>query len=386
MPLITKGVNVRVYPTEEQKEQIEVNINCRRAVYNQYVAETKQAIDDGTPTTIKQRNDRLVPLKNEKPWLKEADSTALQQALRDFNTALKRHKDKPKKYGFPNFNSKKYSKWSYRTPYNNGAADVLDIHHIKLPKIGVVATKRLNLPKEYKLLSITIEKTRTLKYYAKLCIECEIESLPKTSKQAGFDLGLTDLLISSDGNKIKPPKFAREGSKELAKAQRKLSKMRIKLEKAGKDLSTCKNYQKQLKKVAKINEHIRNQRKDFNHKLSKWLVENYDLLAFEDLNVKNMIKNHKLAFAIADVSWSQLLRFIEYKCDWYGKTFVQVPRNFASSKICSECGCYHADIVNSLAVREWVCPDCRAHHDRDVNAAVNILMKALEILEALNAA
>lgn len=249
--IVTKGIKIRIYPTKEQSEQIDININCRRAVYNQFIAETKQSMDEGNPTTVKQRNDRLVPLKDEKPWLKEADSTALQQALRDFNTAIKRHKDNPKKYGFPNFKSKKYSKWSYRTPYNNGKADVLDIQHIKLPKIGVVATSKISLPKEYKLLSITIEKTRTLKYYAKLCIECEVENLPKTGKQGGFDLGLRDLLTSSDGDKIKPPKFAREGSKELAKAQRKLSKMRIKLEKAGRDLDTCKNYQKQLKKLQK---------------------------------------------------------------------------------------------------------------------------------------
>ncbi len=229
-------------------------------------------------------------------------------------------------------------------------------------------------------MSITIKKTKTSKYYAKLCIQCEIENLPKTSKQVGFDLGLTYLLISSNGDKIKPPTYARESSTELTKAQHKLSKMRIKLEKAGLDLDTCKNYQKQIRKVAKIQEHTANQRKDFNHKLSKYLVERYDLLAFEDLNIKSMLKNHKLAYSITDVSWSQLLSFIEYKCKWYDKIFIQVPRNFASSKICSKCGCYHADIVNSLAVREWTCPDCVTHHDRDINAATNVLTKALEIL------
>lgn len=382
---VTKGIKVRIYPTDKQREQINININCRRAVYNLMVEETKQAIKDGKPTSIKQRNDRLVPLKNENPWLKEADSMALQQAIRDFNEAMKRHRCKPSKFGFPNFKSKKNNTWSYRAPYNNGNANILDIQHIKLPKVGIVATKKINLPSEYKLLSITIEKTRTLKYYAKLCIQCKVESLPKTGKQGGFDLGLTDLLISSDGEKVKPPKYARKSSTNLIKSQRKLSKMRVKLEKAGKDLDECKNYQKQLKKVAKIHEHIKNQRRDFNHKLSKHLIETYDTLAFEDLNIKGMIKNHNLAYSIADVSWGQLLSFTEYKCEWYGKTFVKIPRFFASSKICSECGCYHADIVNSLSVREWTCPDCGTHHDRDINAAMNILMKAQEIL-ALNAA
>lgn len=155
--------------------------------------------------------------------------------------------------------------------------------------------------------------------------------------------------------------------------------MRTKLERANLNLEDCKNYQKQKRKVAKLYEHIANCAKDFNHKLSIELVRNYDVLAFENLNVEGMKKNHYMAYSISDVRWSQLLNFIQYKCQWYGKEFRQVDRFYASSKICSDCGTYHKDIVSSLKVREWTCPDCGTYHDRDVNAAKNILNQALSV-------
>lgn len=194
-----------------------------------------------------------------------------------------------------------------------------------------------------------------------------------------LDLGLIDLLIGSDGTRVERPKYAYAFKDKLAKEQRKLSKMRTKLERANLNLDECKNYQKQKRKVAKLHEHISNCAKDFNHKLSWKLVEEYYLIAMEDLNVEGMKKNHKLAYSISDVRWSQLLNFIQYKCRWYGKEFRQVGRFYASSKICSECGTYHKDIVTSLSVREWICPDCGTHHDRDVNAAKNILNQALSV-------
>lgn len=377
---ITKGIKVRIYPNIEQKLLIDKTMGCYRFVYNQTLAESNQSYKDtGHFTNVKNRTLRLVSLKEEFPWLKEVDASALQQAIRDINKAMDNHFKNPKHFGFPKFKIKKFSKQSYRTPYNGGKANIHDKQHIKLPKVGLVATKPMKLPKNYKLLSITIIKTKTSKYYVSLCIETEVNELSKTNKQNGFDLGLTDLLICANGTKIKPPKFNRNSSKELVKAQRKLSKMRIKLEKANIELSEAKNYQKQKRKIAKIYEHITNQRKDFNHKLSWQLVNEYDLLAFEDLNIKNMLKNHKLAYSISDVSWSQLLNFIQYKCLWYGKQFIQVPRFYASSKTCSVCGCYHKEIVNSLAVRDWICPDCGTYHDRDINAATNILNYALSM-------
>ena len=378
MTTIQKSVRVRLYSTKEQEVLINKTIGCCRFVHNQTLENCKQSYEQTQHFPSKnERITNLVPLKEENEFLKEVDSTALQQSVRDLNSSMDNFFKNRSHFGFPKFKSKHDLKQSYRTPYNGGKADVLDNKHIKLPKLGIVKTKRFNMPDEYRIFNITVERTNTGKYYASICIETDVQPLPKTGKQVGFDLGLIDLLIGSDGVRYERPKFAYANKDKLAKEQRKLSKMRTKLERVNANLDECKNYQKQKRKVAKLHKHIANSAKDFNHKLSRELVEEYDFLAFENLNVEGMKKNHSLAYSISDVRWSQLLNFIQYKCLWYGKEFRQVDRFYASSKICSECGAYHKDIVNSLSVREWICPDCGAHHDRDVNAAKNILSQAL---------
>lgn len=380
MAVIQKGIRVRLYPTEEQEILINKTIGCCRFVYNQALENCKQSYEQTQhfPSQSKCIKN-LVQLKETHGFLKEVDSTALQQSVRDFNSALDNFFKNRSYFGFPKFKSKHNSKQSYRTSYNDGRADVLNNKHLKLPKLGKVRTKRFDVPEVYKIFNITVEKTATGKYYASICIETEVQHLPKTGKQVGFDLGLIDLLIGSDGTRFERPKFAYAFKDKLAEEQKKLSKMRTKLERKNANLDECKNYQKQKHKVAKLHEHISNCAKDFNYKLSIELVRSYDLLAFEDLNIEGMKKNHYLAYSIADVRWSQLVNFIQYKCQWYGKEFRQVDRFYASSKICSCCGTYHKDIVNSLSVREWICPDCGVHHDRDVNAAKNILIKALSV-------
>lgn len=376
----SKSVKARLYPTGEQEVLIDKTIGCCRFVHNQTLADCKQLYEQTQHFPSKnERITNLVPLKEENDFLKEVDSAALQQSVRDLNYGLDNFFKNRSHFGFPKFKSKHDLKQSYRTPYNGGKADVLDNKHLKLPKVGKIRTKKFSMPDVYKIFNITVERTKTGKYYASICIETEVQPLPKTRKQIGFDLGLIDLLIGSDGTRYERPKFAYAFKDKLAQEQRKLSKMRTKLERVNANLDECKNYQKQKHKVAKLHEHISNCAKDFNHKLSIDLVRNYDFLAFEDLNVSGLIKNHKLAYSISDVRWSQLLNFIRYKCQWYGKEFKQVDRFYASSKICSKCGTYHKDIVNSLSVREWICPDCGTHHDRDVNAARNILIKALSV-------
>ena len=378
MTTIQKSVRVRLYSTKEQEVLINKTIGCCRFVHNQTLENCKQSYEQAQRFPSKnERITNLVSLKEECEFLKEVSAVALQQSVRDLNSSLDNFFKNRSHFGFPKFKSKHNQKQSYRTPYNGGKADVLDNKHIKLPKLGIVKTKRFNMPDEYRIFNITVERTNTGKYYASICIETDVQPLPKTGKQVGFDLGLIYLLIGSDGVRYERPKFAYANKDKLAKEQRKLSKMRTKLERVNANLDECKNYQKQKRKVAKLHEHIANSAKDFNHKLSRELVEEYDFLAFENLNVEGMKKNHSLAYSISDVRWSQLLNFIQYKCLWYGKEFRQVDRFYASSKICSECGAYHKDIVNSLSVREWICPDCGAHHDRDVNAAKNILSQAL---------
>ena len=380
MMAIQKGIRVRLYPTEEQEVLINKTLGCCRFVHNQTLSDCKQSYEQTQHFPSKNEHiTNLVPLKEENEFLKEVDSTALQQSVRDLNSSMDNFFKNRGHFGFPKFKSKHNLKQSYRTPYNGGNADVLDNKHIKLPKLGSVKTKRFDMPEVYKIFNITVERTNTGKYYASICIETEVLSLPKTEKQVGFDLGLIDLLIGSDGTRYERPKFDYLNKEKLAKEQRKLSKMRTKLERVNANLDECKNYQKQKRKVAKLHEHIANCAKDFNHKLSRKLVEEYDLIAMENLNVNGLIKNHSLAYSIADVRWSQLVNFIQYKCHWYEKKFVQVDRFYASSKICSCCGTYHKDIVNSLSVREWICPDCGTHHDRDINAAKNILIQALSV-------
>ena len=380
MTTVQKGIRVRLYPIEEQEVLIDKTIGCCRFVHNQTLSDLKQSYEQTQHFPSKnERITNLVPLKEENEFLKEVDSKAPQQSIRDLNSAMDNFFKNKSHFGFPKFKSKHNLKQSYRTPWDNGRADVLDSKHIKLPKLGSVKTKRFDMPAVYKIYNITVEKTVTNKYYASICIETEVQPLPKTGKQVGFDLGLKDLLIGSDGTRYARPKYAYAFKDKLAEEQKKLSKMRTKLERAKLNLDECKNYQKQKHKVAKLYEHITNCAKDFNHKLSIELVRNYDFIAMEDLNVSGLLKNHYMAYAIADVRWSQLVNFIKYKCLWYGKKFMQVDRFYASSKICSCCGTYHKDIVNSLSVRKWTCPDCGTHHDRDVNAAINILNKALSV-------
>lgn len=359
---------------------IDKTFGCVRFVYNQTLADCKQSYEQSK--SFPSRNSRiknLVLFKERHAFLKEVSAVALQQSVRDFNSALDTFFKNKNHFGFPKFKFKRWCKQSYRVPYNSSIATIVDNRHIKLPKLGKIKTKHFDISMSYKIFNITVEKTVTDKYYASICIETEVQPLLKTGQQIGFDLGLIDLLIGSDGTKVERPKFNYLDKDKLAKEQRKLSKMRTKLERAKLNLDDCKNYQKQKHRVAKLHEHIANKAKDFNHKLSRKLVEDYDFIAVENVNVNGLLKNHKLAYSISDVRWSQLLNFIRYKCLWYGKEFKQVDRLYASSKICSCCGTYHKDIVNSLSVREWICPDCGAYHDRDVNAAINILNKALSV-------
>lgn len=380
MTVVKKGIRVRLCPTKEQEILIDKTIGCCRFVYNQTLEDCKQSYEQSKCfPSQNERMKNLVPLKEKYEFLKDISAAALQQSVRDFNSALDNFFKNRSHFGFPKFKSKRSQTQSYRTPHNGGIADVLDNKHVKLPKLGIVKTKRFDMPKVYKIFNITVEKTNTNKYYASICIETEVQPLPKTGKQVGFDLGLIDLLIGSDETRFKRPKFGYLYKDKLAKEQHKLSKMRTKLERAKLNLDECTNYQKQKRKTAKLCEHVSNCAKDFNHKLSRKLVEEYDLIAMENLSVSGLVKNHKLAYSIADVRWSQLTDFIQYKCNWYGKEFKQVDRFYASSKICSCCGAYHKDIVNSLSVREWTCPDCGTHHDRDINAARNILIQALSV-------
>lgn len=311
--------------------------------------------------------------KEKFPWLKDVDSLALANAQLNLNKAYKSFFQSG--FGFPHFKSKKDDQ-SYKTNNQNGTIALLD-GKVKLPKIGWVKVKVHRQPKGL-LKSATISKTATGKYFISILCEEEIIPLPKVDSNLGIDLGLENFAILSNGDRIENPRFLASLSKKLVKEQKILSRRARLAKKRGIKLSESSNYQKQKIKVARIYEKISNQRKDFLNKLSTHLIKNHDVICIEDLAVKTLMETSNLARAISDVSWSEFVRQLNYKADWYGKTIITVSRWYPSSQLCSDCGFNSGK--KPLSVRDWTCEICGTHHDRDINASLNILKEGLRLV------
>lgn len=371
-----RGFKYRIYPNESQRDQIARTLGSCRFVYNRALDVKKTAYSETGKSIATNDLIKMIPAWKRDPetsWLAQVDSMALQQSIRDLDRAYKnffRRVREGGKPGFPKFKSRRHARQSYRT---NGGK-VLDRNHIALPKLGTVRAK-VSRPLQGRFMSITVSLDAAGRYFATfLCTDVPAKNTTATDREVGIDLGVETLATLSDGTKIENPRGLERYERKLAREQRRLSRRKG----ARKGEKQSRRYLKQRKRVARIHAKIADARTDALHKVTTMLADENQVLCMEDLNAKGMVRNHHLAKAVSDASFGEFARLLEYKCAERGRSLVKIGRFYPSSKTCSACG--HRLDALPLSVRSWDCPVCGAHHDRDVNAARNILTEGKRIL------
>ena len=404
------GLNLRIYPSDKQKKIIKMNGGASRYIYNKLVADNNEIYElkKSSSFSIADRNRLkfLQSIHQSKsnmlvmiPFLsqKEIDSDMIDNAIQNYKMAWNQYK-KVKGSSVPTFH-KKDNTYFYKTSNHYGKARdnclkdgsiyFIDENHINLPKIGRIrfkgskklVNKILNFPYEIRVGSTSIEMDNLGLCYISISLASDYpfyDEYDKTNTSVGIDLNLSNFLVDSNDNIIDSPKFLKKSEAKLKKEQKKLSRKYEAAKKDKRKYYECKNYQDQRLKVAKIYKHVSNQRKDFYNVLANNLVKNHDYIFAEDLKIKNMIKNHKLAKAISDSGWRSFLTILEWTAIKRNKTFILVDPKY-TTQMCSTCGVISDEKI-ILGIEEWTCPNCGKHHIRDINAAINIKSKGLSLV------
>jgi len=366
-----KAFKYRIYPNLDQENFFAQTFGCVRFVYNKMLEEKLQALEN------KQKIPQLTPAKYKKeyPFLKEVDSLALMNAMRNLDNAFKNFFKNKKHFGLPKFKKKKEKQKYTTNNVNNNIKIDFENELLFLPKLKQGVKIKLHRKFEGRIVSVTISKTRSGNYYASILVELSNpEDVKNKTKQpnnqvCGIDLGLYDFVtITNDSGtqKISHPKYLRKAEKGLKKLQRRLSR-----KKRG-----SKNYEKARIRLAKYHEYVENARNDFLHKLSKTIIDDNQVIVVEDLNVKGMVKNKYLSKSISDSGFGKFIKYLEYKANWYERELIIADMFYPSSKLCSVCGYKNSKL--KLSDRYWICPVCRTSHDRDVNASINLYRVGLE--------
>ncbi|MCD8014943.1 MAG: IS200/IS605 family element RNA-guided endonuclease TnpB [Lachnospiraceae bacterium] len=361
-----KAYKYRIYPNKTQEDLLARTFGCCRFVYNQTLSYRKNRYENEKKTVSRTDCNNYCnrELKVQYEWLKEVDKFALTNAVYNMDSAYQ--KFFKEHAGYPKYKSKHDSHKSYTTNFTNGNIGVNnETGKIKLPKLGQIKAK---LHREFsgRIKSATVSQAPSGKYYVSVLVETVHHVMPEAEGQIGLDLGLKDLCITSDGRKYETPRTLAKQEKKLVRLQRQLSHKE----------KRSSNYYKTRKQIAKCHEKISNTRKDYLHKISHEIVSENQVIVSENLRIKNMVQNHHLAKSITDASWYELTRQLEYKAKWNGRNYIKTDPFYASSQLCSVCGYKNSDTKN-LSVRSWICPVCGAQHDRDINAAKNILSEGL---------